>query len=251
MVVPVGGCTNCGSKSGCDHRKGEMLEAVDDALARLYPSRSWGVPRAATDAGRSGADLEAAALADELAQELDAAVFLRPGDAAEHCDFLYILCVGRPPCAVQVRDQGVAAPDEWTGDTVLTESYLRVALSSLARMAVVQEVTIEVHGDRGGTGWEIRETPRAGVYSAPLLRRFQRLVAVLPAYDILHVDLGDISGPPEGYEPGEWPSLFAGTPAITNYLFYPQPATMVSTTWLPPASASPEEWGSSRSEPRR
>lgn len=231
MVGAVGGCTNCGSKSGCDHRKGEMLEAVDDALARLYPSRTWGVPRA-PEAGR-GADGEAAALADELAQELDAAVFVRPGDAGEHCDFLYILCVGRPPCAIQVRDQGVPPPAEWERETTITESYLRVALSSLARMAVVQEVTLEVRGDGQGGGWLVRELPRAGVYSAPLLRRFQRLVAILPAYDILHVDLGDISGPPQGFEPGEWPALFAGTPAVTNYLFYPQPATMVTTTWLP------------------
>jgi hypothetical protein len=238
MVRPVGGCTNCGSKSGCDHRKGEMLEAVDDALVRLYPSRTWGVPRTA-DAPRAAADDEAAALVEELAQDLDAAVFLRRGEPDEHCDFLYILCVGRPPCAVQVRDQGVAPPDEWKSaagnETVLTESYLRVALSSLTRMAVVQEVAVEVRGD--AAGWVVREMPRAGVYSAPLLRRFQRLVAVFPAYDILHVDLGDISGPPQGFEPGDWPALFAGTPAITNYLFYPQPATMVSTTWLPGEAA--------------
>lgn len=228
----MGGCTNCGSKSGCDHRKGEMLEAVEDALARLYPSRTWGVPRASAPGG--GADVEAATLADELAQELDAAVFVRPGEAGEHCDYVYVLCVGRPPCAIQVRDQGVPPPREWEGETALSESYLRVALSSLARMAVVQEVSVEVRGDGGdGGGWTVREVPRAGVYSAPLLRRFQRLVAILPAYDILHVDLGDISGPPPGFEPGEWPSLFAGTPAVTNYLFYPQPATMVTTTWLP------------------
>ncbi len=206
-----------------------MLEAVDQALARLYPARAWGAPQ--PSASGRGADAEAAALAEELAQELDAAVFLRRGEAGEHCDFLYVLCVGRPPCAIQVRDQGVPPPAEWEGEATLAESYLRVALSSLARMAVVQEVAVEVRGDGGG--WLVRELPRAGVYSAPLLRRFQRLVAILPAYDILHVDLGDISGPPPDYEPGEWPSLFAGTPAVTNYLFYPQPATMVTTTWLP------------------
>jgi hypothetical protein len=211
-----------------------MLEAVDDALARLYPSRTWGVP-CETEPGR-GADVETAALADELAQELDGAVFVRRGDEGEHCDFLYVLCVGRPPCAIQVRDHGVPPPAEWDGDgrgeTVISESYLRVALSSLTRMAVVQEVAVDVRGDGGG--WVMREMPRAGVYSAPLLRRFQRLVAILPAYDILHVDLGDISGPPVGYEHGEWPGLYVGTPAITNYLFYPQPATMTTTTWLPP-----------------
>ncbi len=215
-----------------------MLEAVDDALARLYPSRTWGVPR--TDEPGRGADGETAAIADELAQELDAAVFVRRGDEGEHCDFLYVLCLGRPPCAIQVRDQGVPPPAEWDGDgrggeTVISESYLRIALSSLTRMAVVQEVSVEVRGDRSA-GWVVRELPRAGVYSAPLLRRFQRLVAIFPAYDILHVDLGDISGPPTGYEPGDWPALFVGTPAVTNYLFYPQPATMVTTTWLPASS---------------
>ncbi len=235
MVASMGGCTNCGEKVGCDDRKGDMLAAVDEALVRLSPSKTWGVPQHL--APGAGADVEAAALVEDLGQELDGAVFLRSGDPDEHCEFLYVLCVGRPPCAVQVRDQGVVPPAEWRsargqhGDLVLNESYLRVALSSLTRMAVVQEVSIDVIGD--GDGWTIRETPRAGVYSAPLLRRFQRLVAILPAYDILHLDLGDISGPPPGFEPGDWPALYAGTPAVTNYLFFPQPATMVSTTWLP------------------
>jgi hypothetical protein len=227
----MGGCTNCKSKSGCDHRKGEMLEAVDDALARLYPSRTWGSPTASPV---EGADGESEVLAEDLAAELDAAVFLRRGEADEACDFLYILCLGRPPCAVQVRDQGVEPPAEWRDARAIEEVYLRVALSTLTRMAVVQEVAIVV--ERDGDGWLMRESPRAGVYSAPLLRRFQRLVAILPAYDIRHLDLGDISGPPPGFDPGSWPALYVGTPAITNYLFFPQPATMVSTTWVPPGS---------------
>jgi hypothetical protein len=233
MVRFMGGCTSCKSKPGCDDRKGTMLEAVDDALARLYPSRTWGATAPGPPVEASAAR-ETAALADELAAELDAAVFVRPGEPEESCDFLYILCIGRPPCAVQVRDHGIAAPAEWSdgeGGRHVREVYLRVALSTLTRMAVVQEVAVDVEPD--GDGWLIRESPRAGVYSAPLLRRFQRLVAVLPAYDILHLDLGDISGPPPGFDPGSWPALYAGTPAITNYLFFPQPATMVSTTWLP------------------
>lgn len=238
----MGGCTSCKSKPGCDDRKGTMLEAVDEALERLYPSRTWGVPAHglaavagadAETAATSGAAAEAAALADELAGALDAAVFVRPGEPDESCDFLYVLALGRPPCAVQVRDHGVAPPAEWRGGPPVSEVYLRVALSTLARMAVVQEVAVDVEAD--GSGWLIRETPRAGVYSAPLLRRMQRLVSVLPAYDILHLDLGDISGPPPGFDPGHWPALYAGTPAVTNYLFFPQPATMVSTTWLPDA----------------
>ncbi len=33
-------------------------------------------------------------------------------------------------------------------------------------------------------------SPRAGVYDAPLLARMQKLVAILPAYELLHVDFG-------------------------------------------------------------
>ena len=48
------GCTNCKSKTGCDHRKGEMLEQVDQALARLYPTRTWGEPDDAGENGHAG-----------------------------------------------------------------------------------------------------------------------------------------------------------------------------------------------------
>jgi hypothetical protein len=37
-------------------------------------------------------------------------VVVRPGGPDEYCDFLYVLCVGRPPCAVQVRDADVPPP---------------------------------------------------------------------------------------------------------------------------------------------
>ncbi|HVK74263.1 MAG TPA: hypothetical protein VM734_13125 [Kofleriaceae bacterium] len=226
----MGGCTNCGSKSGCDHRKGSMMDAVEAALAHLYPSRTWGAPGELATGVGAGAAGEAGALADELASELDAAVFVRPGGADEHCDYLYVLCVGRPPCAVQVRDAGVPPPAEWRGARV-DEHYLRIALSTLTRMAAVQEVAVDAEDD--GEGYVIRERARAGVYSAPLLRRFQRLVAILPAYDILHVDMGEIAGPPPGFDPGPWPALYAGVPAYANYLFYPQPTTMTVTTWVP------------------
>src|SRR5690349_1110708 len=117
----MGGCTSCHAKTGCDHRKGSMMEAVDAALVRLYPTRTWGAPH---DAGGGGAATDAAALADELAGELDAAVFVRAGGPDEHCDFVYVLCVGRPPCAVQVRDADVPPPAEWQGAR-LDEHYLR------------------------------------------------------------------------------------------------------------------------------
>ncbi len=197
-----------------------MLASVDRALELLYPTRTWGEP---DDADASGlpAD-ELAALADELASELNAATFVRAGGDDEPCDYIYILCLGRTPCAVQVRDHGVVAE---LGD--VSELYLRVVISQRARVAAVQQVAIDV---RDGI---VTETPRAGVYDAPLLPRMQKLVAILPAYELLHVDFGEIAHAPPGYHAGAWQRLYGGEPAIANYLFFPQPATMVSTTVLP------------------
>jgi len=103
-------------------------------------------------------------------------------------------------------------------------------ISQRAPVAAVQQVAIDAVAGRGG--WLVREQPRAGVYDAPLLPRMQRLVATLPAYGLLHVDFGEIAHAPPGYHGGAWRELYAGEPAIANYLFYPQPTTMVATTWV-------------------
>ena len=221
----MGGCTNCGAKTGCDHRKGEMLGEVDRTLARLYPTRTWGEP---VDQVAGLEHDELAALGDELASELAAATFVRPGGDAEPCDYIYILCMGRTPCIVQVRDHGVPPPAEWHGVDVpagISELYLRVVISQRAPVAAVQQVGVDLVGGR-----LVRERPRAGVYDAPLLPRMQKLVAILPAYGLLHVDFGEIAHAPAGYNAGVWRELYAGEPAIANYLFYPTPTTMVATT---------------------
>src|SRR5512146_171576 len=108
----MGGCTNCNSKAGCDDRKGVMITSVESAMEQLYPTRTWGE---ASDelVPESLPPDELAALAEELATELKAATFVRPGGDDEPCDYIYVLCLGRAPCVVQVRDHGVAAPDEW------------------------------------------------------------------------------------------------------------------------------------------
>jgi hypothetical protein len=221
----MGGCTNCKEKSGCDDRKGSMLGEVDAALGRLYPTRTWGERAAAGTAwdGLSG-------LADELASELSAATFVAQGLDDALCDHIYLLCMGRPPCAVQVRDHGVAAPAEWEAASI-EELYLRVAISRVVPMAAVQELAIDVTASPGG--YVIRERPRAGVYGAPLLRRMQRLVAILPAYDLLHVDFGEISAPPPGFAPGAWTEMYGGAPPVASYLFLDAPPTMEATSWLP------------------
>ncbi len=209
-----------------------MMSSVEDVLARLYPTRTWG--ELDDDARLHGVSEEdGIALAEELATELDAATFYVAGGPEDSCDYVYVLCMGRTPCLLQVRDLGVAPPpdsEEWRGP--IRELYLRICLSSLAPMAAVQQVALDGDPDGDG-GWVIRERPRAGVYDAPLLRRFQRVVAVLPAYDLLSVDFGDISAPPPGYHAGVWTELYGAgfqEPAVANYLFFPQPATMVTTT---------------------
>ena len=196
-----------------------MLASVDRALELLYPTRTWGEPDDASADGMPREEL--AALADELASELSAATFVREGGDDEPCDYIYVLCMGRTPCVVQVRDHQVEAE---LGD--VSELYLRVVISQRARVAAVQQVAIDV---RDGV---VTEKPRAGVYDAPLLHRMQTLVAILPAYDLLHVDFGEIAHAPPGFHAGAWRSLYGGEPAIANYLFFPQPATMVTTSIL-------------------
>jgi hypothetical protein len=224
----MGGCTNCKGKSGCDHRKGAMIESVDRALEDLYPSRTWGEPDDSNVDGMPPDEL--AALADELAQELDAATFVREGNEDEPCDYIYVLCMGRTPCALQIRDHGVDVPAEWDDTTQISELYLRLVISQRARVAAVQQVAVDLVPAE--TGYLVRESARAGVYDAPLLKRMQKLVAILPAYDLLHVDFGEIAHAPPGFHAGSWRDLFGGEPAIANYLFYPQPTTMVATTLL-------------------
>jgi hypothetical protein len=202
---------------------------VDEVLARVYPSRTWGEPDPAAFLGGATAD-DAAALAEELAGELGAATFHVPGGADELCEYVWVLCVGRTPCLLQAREFG-AQLDE---SEAVSEVYLRICLSAVARLAAVQQVTLD--GELLDGGWLVRERPRAGVYDPPLLRRFQRLVAILPAYDLVHLDFGEIAGPPAGMDAGAWPGLYApdptGVPSIANYLFFPRPAAMVSTTYV-------------------
>ncbi|HEY5947212.1 MAG TPA: hypothetical protein VIV40_17030, partial [Kofleriaceae bacterium] len=209
-------------------RKGTMLESVDRALETLYPTKTWGEPDDRDADGITREELDA--LADELAQELGAATFVREGNEDEPCDYIYVLCMGRTPCVVQVRDHGVPAPAEWRDVDGVEELYLRVVISQRARVAAVQQVGIDLIKGQGG--FLVRERPRAGVYDAPLLHRMQKLVAILPAYELLSVDFGDIAHAPPGFQAGSWRDLFGGEPSIANYLFYPQPTTMVATSFL-------------------
>lgn len=204
-----------------------MFGAVDAVLEELYPTRTWGEPDDLARFGAGVSEDDGQALAEELATELDAATFYRPGAADEYCDYIYVLCLGREPCLVQIRDGEVPMPEELRADLggiPVSELYLRVCLSHMTRMAGVQQTAMEMR--QTGSDYLIRESPRPGVYDAPLLPRFQRLVSLLPAYDILHLDFGEISAPPRDFAPGEYSHLYGGEPHTSNYLFYPQPSNM-------------------------
>ena len=233
------GCTNCGNKGGCDSRKHGMFAAIDAALARLYPTRRWGERDdvAALEDGISREEGEA--LAVELARRMGTATVFRPGEPEEWCDYVYVLCLGRTPCIAELRSSlELAALDgqdaaRWPDDVEdggadgLDELYLRVALSSVARFAGVQEVSMTMR--REGDELVFTETARSGVFNPILLPRFQALVAGLAHTDIRHLDFGEIVEAPEGFDPGDHAGRFGAEPVIANYLFYPQSPTAIST----------------------
>jgi len=238
--MSAGGCTECKNKGGCDHRKGAMMAAIDDALERLYPGRRW-ADRDEAAAFRAGVSrAEGAQLAGLLAPRLKALTLFRPGGEDEYCDYVYVLCLGRTPSILEIREGLTSSAGEGTGepggashDTGDGEEqlYLRVALSSLARFAGVQQVTMRLRRDGGDL--VITEAPRGGVFDPILLKRLQSLVAVLAELDIRHIDFGEIIEPPAGFDPGDYAEHYAGAPAVANYLFYPQPCSAVTTTILP------------------
>jgi hypothetical protein len=229
------GCTNCGNKGGCDARKHEMFAAVDEALARLYPTRRWDErdEAAAFDAGVPAA--EGHVLASLASARLNAAAVHRPGGPAESCDYVYVLCVGRTPTLAELREEaatpaGLAALRAALADGPLTDVYLRVALSTVAGFAAIQEVTLSARLQDGDV--VLTEAPRAGVFAPALLPRMQRLVAVLAEREIRHLDFGEIAEPPAGFDPGAYGHDYGGAPAIANYFFYPQPPAAITTITL-------------------
>jgi hypothetical protein len=212
-----------------------MFAALDEALARLYPTRRWGER---DEAAAFGAGLEAGeedALAAALAGRLKAATLYRPGAPDEICDYVYVLCVGRTPSLIELREgtlgpEAAAALRGAIAESPVEEVYLRVALSTVARFAAVQEIAVGAESD--GREVIITERPRAGVFAAPLLPRLRTLVGVLTERGIRHLDFGEIIEAPAGFDAGDYPAHWGGAPSIANYFFYPQAPATVSTTTL-------------------
>lgn len=222
----MSGCTSCGNKGGCDSRKHGMFAAVDEALGRLYPTRRWTERDDTAGFGAGVSAGEGDALARALASRLKALALHRPGTAEETCDYVYVLCVGRTPSLLERLLGLVDRLDDDRED--VEELYLRVALSTVARFAGVQQVAMRASRDESGE-LVITEAPRTGVFDPVLLKRFQALVAVLAEHDIRNLDFGDILEPPAGFDPGDYGDRYGGAPTVANYFFFPQPASTVTT----------------------
>jgi hypothetical protein len=224
-------CSGCTKTDGCEAEKGPQRTAIDEAISRVYPTRTWGLP---DDEARFGAGIsarEARRLGHALSAATRAPTFYRAGGPEDLCDYIYVLCVGREPALIDVRD-GRAEPE---GDRI-RERYLRVHLSTVARMATVQEVAMEL--DRDGDAWILRELPQPGVYDAKLLKRLRSVVDLIEASDIEHLDFGMVDKPYEGVEAGDYVERFGVPPTIVNFLFYPQPARTAVTSVLAVGQAS-------------
>jgi hypothetical protein len=215
-----------------------MFAAMDQALLALYPTRRWG-ERDEAAAFRAGVTGRGPEVAERAAKACKALAVYRPGGPEETCDFVYLLCFGRQPAAIEVRE-GTAAfgppmegegNGEGRGEEIVDELYLRVALSSVAPVAAVQQVAMSMHQRDGEV--VIVEAPRTGVFDPVLLPRFQKLVAVLAELDFRHLDFGEMTQPPEGFDAGDYADRYGGAPTVANYFFYPQPASAITTTVIP------------------
>jgi hypothetical protein len=222
------GCSDCKSGGGgCESHKGPQRTVIDEVLASIYPGRTWGQP---DDEARFRAGIrerEARALARSLSTVTKAPTYFREGGPDDLCHYIYVLCLGREPSLVDVRD-GLAPPE---ADRV-RERYLRVHLSTVGRLATIQEVAMEL--DQTPDGWLLRELPQPGVYDAKLLKRMRAVVDLVEASDIEHLDFGMVDKPVADADVAAYSERYGVAPALVNFLFYAQPARTSATVLLHP-----------------
>ena len=263
------GCSDCGSKGGCDARKHTQRGLFAEVIARVYPSSSeaihgghggqggqgggptWGV---LDDEARFGAGVprgEVRRLARSIAAVAQAPTIFRAGEPEDLCDYVWVLCVGRRPSLVELRD-GLARAEPGAGpandplaDLVpgvrVEERWLRLCFSSVARLAAMQEValTLEVgEGDDAGL-CVLRESPRPGVFDPILLKRVRKIVALLEASDVAHADFGLLDRPLPGAHPGDYVARYGVEPMLANFLFMAAPSSAPVVTVLPRESLAP------------
>src|SRR5262249_36310366 len=153
---------DCGRSGGCNARKADERSLLAEVLGRVYPERRWGAPDDAARFRAGIGEAEGQRLARHMAAVLEAPTTFRLGGDGALGDLIYILCVGRSPGLVELRDADRLTEVDIGGGDQVRERYLRVALSSVARVAAVQEVAFEL--DKEDDIYVVRERPRDGVY---------------------------------------------------------------------------------------
>lgn len=228
--------SECGREDGCGSRKAAQQVLLDGLIQRLYPGRTWGQPddEAAFRAGLG--PFEVGRLRRALAEALCAPTYVRPGGPDDLCSFIYVLCLGREPPLIEVRDSEAglrllagAVPD----GPALRERYLRLSCSAIGRLVAVQEMALEM--DLKDDLAEIREIPMPGVFDPKLLKRFQKAVDLIQAHEIEHLDMGLLDLPAErfGLRPGDYVERFGTEPGLFNFFFQAQPVKTASVSYLP------------------
>lgn len=237
--------TGCGREEGCGPRKAEQKLILDELMGRLYPSRRYGEADAAACFRQGISEREARRHGQALSVLLKAPTYFRPGGEGDLCCSLYVLCLGREPSLLDAREaglgllaaQGDALPlsEAPSARAVVRERYLRISLSSLARVAAVQEVALELDLDRPGGLGVIREVPQPGVFDGKLLKRFQKIVDYLMASDVEHLDMGllDLPAAQHGLEAGDYGEQYGAAPGLFNFLFRAEPVLTASAVYLP------------------
>jgi hypothetical protein len=198
-------------------------------MRAVYPSSTWGQPDDEARFSRGVREREARALGRSISVAATAPTFYRKGGPDDLCHFVYVLCLGREPALVDVRD-GHAPPE---ADHV-RERYLRVHFSTVGRICTIQEVAMEL--DRVDQGFALRELPRPGVYDAKLLKRMRAIVDLVEASDIEHLDFGLVDKPYPGAIDGEYVARYGVAASLVNFLFYAEPARTSSTILVSAAS---------------
>lgn len=254
----MGGCgtckSECGREDGCGTRKAEQTVILDRLLAELYPSRRWGQPDEARCFRNGLGEAEVLRLGQQLADVLKAPVYFVPGGPDDFCDFLYVLCVGRPPALVELRaePEAAATADGATGAltpeaAAIRERYLRLCCSRIVRAVCVQEVAMELElGAAASDGSDgaapdlasvavIKELPLPGVFDPKLLKRFQKTVDLLMAQGIEHLDMGllDVPAGQRELDGTAYVERYGDEPALLNFFFYAQPVRTAALSFVP------------------
>jgi hypothetical protein len=224
-------CSTCTKSGGCETNKGPQRLLLDETMAKIYPTRTWGQP---DDEARFMAGVrraEVMRLQKALAVATKAPTFFRAGADDDLADFVYVLCLGREPALVDVRDGLADVPDE----APIRERYLRVAFSSVVRAATVQEVAMELDVENGAR--VIKELPQPGVYDAKILKRMRSVVDLVEASDIEHIDFGLVDKPVANAEFASYVERYGVEPTLANFLFFAQPARTASLSYVEDVSA--------------